>query len=114
LLTYNEYVTKRRQYQEMGRDMLLQKKHACLFFEPGKGKTYPVIDAVREVDRQKNGKAKVLVISSADAIKQMWHVDIVPQNILPKDTFLVTDRTAIGDISEMLLLQKWDVIIVDE
>ena len=114
MLTYAEYTTKRRQYQEMGRDMLLQKKHACLFFEPGKGKTYPVIDAVREVDRMKGGKANVLIISSADAIKQMWKVDIVPQNILPKNTYLVTDRTAIGNISETLLLQKWDVIIVDE
>ena len=114
MLTYAEYTTKRRQYQEMGRDMLLQKKHACLFFEPGKGKTYPVIDAVREVDRMKGGNANVLIISSADAIKQMWKVDIVPQNILPKNTYLVTDRTAIGNISESLLLQKWDVIIVDE
>jgi SNF2 family DNA or RNA helicase len=113
-MDYREYVTKRKQYQEIGRDMLLSKKHACLFFEPGKGKTYPVIDALLEVDRQKNGNAQVLIISSADAIRQMWQTDIVPQKILPKNTFLVTDRTAIGKISEVLLAQKWDVIIVDE
>ena len=113
-LSYAEYCTKRRQYQEIGRDMLLQKKHACLFFEPGKGKTYPVIDALREINAQKAGEAKVLIISSPDAIRQMWQVDIVPQNILPKNTFLVTDRTAIGDISEALLAKKWDVIVVDE
>ena len=113
-MEYIEYTGKRKQYQEMGRDLLLQKKHACLFFSPGKGKTYPTIDALREVDRLKNGKAKALIISSPDAIRKMWETEIVPQNILPKDTFLVTDRTAIGDISEVLLAQKWDVVIVDE
>lgn len=113
-MDYAEYCTKRRQYQEMGRDLLLTKKHACLFFSPGKGKTYPVIDALQEIDRKNGGTTRVLIISSPDAIRQMWQTDIVPQNILPKNTFLVTDRTAIGDISEALLAKKWDVIIVDE
>ena len=113
-MLYSEYVTKRKQYQEIGRDMLLSKKHACLFFEPGKGKTFPVIDALQEIDKKKNGNTQVLIISSADAIRQMWQPDIVPQKILPKNTFLVTDRTAIGQISEALLAKKWDVIIVDE
>lgn len=113
-MLYKEYVNCRRQYQEQGASLLLEKKHACLFFEPGKGKTYCVIDALMEIDRQKQGKTKVLVISSADAIYKMWQPEIVPQNILPKDTFLVTDRTAIGDTSEILLSTKWDVIIVDE
>lgn len=113
-MLYKEYVTKRRQYQEMGRDLLLQKKHACLFFSPGKGKTYPVIDALQEIDKTKNGKTQVLIISSADAIRKMWEPEIVPQKILPASTYLVTDRTAIGDMSEILLSRKWDVVIVDE
>lgn len=113
-MLYNEYVTHRKQYQETGAELLLSKKHACLFFSPGKGKTYPVIDALQIIDREKNGKTQVLIISSADAIRQMWQPDIVPQNILPKNTFLITDRTAIGETSEILLLKKWDVIIVDE
>jgi hypothetical protein len=113
-MLYKEYVTKRRQYQEMGRDLLLEKKHACLFFSPGKGKTFPVIDALQEIDRQKNGKTKVLIISSADAIRKMWEPEIVPQGILPKNTFLITDRTAIGKIAPSLLATKWDVIVVDE
>lgn len=113
-MLYSEYVDCRRQYQEMGRDLLLQKKHACLFFSPGKGKTYPVIDALREIDRQKGGKTKVLIISSPDAIRKMWEPEIVPQKILPKETFLVTDRTAIGDLSQVLLAKRWDVIIIDE
>lgn len=113
-MEYREYVTKRRHYQEVGRDMLLEKKHACLFFSPGKGKTFPVIDALRTVDVLRDGKAQILIISSADAIRKMWEAEIVPQNILPKNTFLVTDRTAIGDLSELLLNTKWDVIVVDE
>lgn len=113
-MLYSEYVTKRRQYQEMGRDLLLTKKHACLFFSPGKGKTYPVIDALQELDRRNGGTTKVLIISSPDAIRKMWETEIVPQKILPTNTFLVTDRTAIGDISNLLLAKKWDVVIVDE
>lgn len=113
-MLYSEYVTKRRQYQEIGRDLLLQKKHACLFFSPGKGKTFPVIDALQEIDKQKNGNTQVLIISSADAIRKMWQPEIVPQDILPRQTYLVTDRTAIGELSEILLKSKWDVIVVDE
>lgn len=113
-MLYSEYTQCRKQYQEIGAELLLTKKHACLFFSPGKGKTYPVIDALKTIDKVKDGKAKVLIISSADAIKQMWNVEIVPQNILPKNTYLLTDRKAIGDISEVLLIQRWDVVIVDE
>lgn len=113
-MLYKDYVNCRRQYQEIGRDMLLQKKHACLFFSPGKGKTFPVIDALRVIDARKNGNAQVLIISSADAIHKMWKPEIVAQNILPKNTYLVTDRTAIGRISDALLEMKWDVIVVDE
>lgn len=112
-MLYSEYVTKRKQYQEMGANLLLEKKHACLFFSPGKGKTFPTIDALLAVDKMKNG-AKVLIISSADAIRKMWEPEIATQHILPKDTYLVTDRTAIGDLSQVLLSRKWDVLIVDE
>src|SRR5574344_1628854 len=105
-MLYTEYLHNRRQYQEIGRDMLLTKKHACLFFEPGKGKTYPVIDALQVIDKQKNGKTQVLIISSCDAIRKMWEPEIVPQHILPKNTFLVTDRTAIGDMAQLLLARR--------
>lgn len=113
-MLYKDYLTKRRQYQEEGCNLLLEKKHACLFYEPGKGKTYPCIDAVLEVQRQKGKDIQVLIISSCDAIRKMWNVDIVPQKILPKNTYLVTDRTAIGDISKALLETHWDVMVVDE
>lgn len=113
-MLYNEYLTKKKQYQEAGANLLLEKKHACLFFSPGKGKTFPVIDALRVVDAAKNHNAKVLIVSSADAIRKMWEPEIVPQHILPTGTYLVTDRTAIGDVSEILLSTRWDVIIVDE
>lgn len=113
-MLYKEYITKKKQYQEVGRDLLLTKKHACLFFSPGKGKTFPVIEALIEVDKEKNNEANVLIISSCDAIRKMWQPEIVPQQILPKNTFLVTDRTAIGDVAQMLLSKSWDVIVVDE
>ena len=112
-MLYSEYVEHRRQYQEIGKSLLLEKKHACLFFSPGKGKTYPVIDALKELEVTKPN-LRVLIISTPDAIRKMWEVEIVPQNILPKQTYLVTDRTAIGDISQVLMMKYWDVIIVDE
>lgn len=113
MLLYKDYVNCRRQYQELGKNLLLSKKHACLFFSPGKGKTYPVIDALKELE-EKKPNLNVLIISTPDAIRKMWQVEIAPQNILPKNTFLVTDRTAIGDLSQVLLIKYWDVIIVDE
>jgi len=114
-MTYEQYLNNRHQYQEIGRDLFLEKKHACLFYEPGKGKTYPAIEAMLEVNKQKAGKAKVLIISSADAIKKMWKPEIEPQNILPDETYLVTSMTAIqDDMMKELLSITWDIILVDE
>ena len=114
-MEYNEYLTCRKGYQEAGHLLLLEKKHACLFYKPGKGKTYPCIDAIRDVDKAKNGNAKVLILSTADAIKNMWNAEIVPQNILPKNTILMTFNSAILDKNKTSLLTiKWDVIVVDE
>lgn len=114
-MLYNEYLLNRRDYQEYGHLFLLERKHACLYYKPGKGKTYPCIDAVRDVDKAMNGNAKVLILSTADAIKNMWNAEIVPQNILPKNTVLMTFNSAIIETTKAKLLRlKWDVIIVDE
>lgn len=56
----------------------------------------------------------MLIISSCDAIRKMWQPEIVPQGILPDNTYLITDRTAIGDMAKILLARRWDVIIIDE
>lgn len=114
-MQYEEYLTKKKPYQEFGHTFLLERKHACLYYKPGKGKTYPCIDAIRDVDKMKNGNAKVLILSTADAIKNMWNSEIVPQNILPKNTVLMTFNSAILDKNKQDLLRiKWDIIVVDE
>ena len=114
-MLYNEYLKCRKGYQQAGHLLLLERKHACLFYKPGKGKTYPCIDAIRDVDKLKNGNAKVLILSTADAIKNMWNTEIVPQNILPKNTVLMTFNSAIIDKTKVGLLSiKWDVIVIDE
>jgi len=114
-ITYKEYNEKYRiPEQDMAEQLLLHHKHFVLGFEPGKGKSYPVIYATLEVQRLKNRPINVLVMSDATCIKDMWKVEIMPQNILPKDTYFVTDRTAIGQIKEALVTKKWDVIIIDE
>lgn len=114
-MEYAEYLTKRMAYQEVGHLLLLERKHFCLFYKPGKGKTYPCIDAVRDIDESLHGDAKVLILSTANAIKEMWQVDIVPQNILPKHTVLLSFTTAIQEQTKLKLLKlRWDVIIIDE
>ena len=115
MITYKEYCTCRKPYQELGFLMLLERKHACLFYKPGKGKTYPTIDAIRDVDKSKNGNAKVLILSTASAIKMMWMEDIVPQNILPYKTVLMSFTKAVQEETKRKLLSvKWDVIVIDE
>ena len=114
-MLYSEYLQNRYPYQEMGYLFLLERKHCCLYYKPGKGKTYPTIDALRDVDKSKNNEARVLILSTADAIKNMWEAEIVPQNILPKNTVLMSLSAAIQDKTRIKLLGiKWDVIIVDE
>ena len=114
-ITYKEYNEKYRlPEQERDERLLMTKKHFALCYEPGKGKSYPVIHCICEVNKKLNGKAKVLIMSDATCIKEMWRAEIVPQGILPKETYMVTDRTAIGDIKAALLETKWDIIVCDE
>lgn len=114
-MLYTEYLQNRRDYQELGYLFLLEKKHCCLYYKPGKGKTYPCVDAIREVDKMKKGKAKVLILSTADAIKNMWNAEIVPQNILPENTVLMSLNAAIQEKTKVKLAAiKWDIVVVDE
>ena len=114
-MTYQEYLKNKRPYQEFGHLFLLEQKHACLFYKPGKGKTYPTIDAIRDINASMNGNAKVLILSTADAIKNMWNAEIVPQNILPKNTVLMSFNSAIVDKTKVDLMKiKWDIIVIDE
>lgn len=114
-MDYKTYTTCRKSYQEAGSLLLLEKKHACLFYKAGKGKTYPCVDAVRDINKKLNGKAKVLVLSTADAIKNMWNTEILPQKIMPNDTVTMSFNAAIQDKTKVKLLGvKWDVMIVDE
>lgn len=114
-MLYDEYLIKRKDYQEVGHIFLLEMKHCCLYYKPGKGKTYPAVDALRDIDKSKHNNAAVLILSTADAIKNMWNAEIVPQNILPKNTILMSLNAAIQDKTKLKLLSiKWDVIIIDE
>ena len=114
-MLYSEYLQNRYAYQEAGYLFLLERKHACLYYKPGKGKTYPTIDALRDVDKSKGGQAKVLILSTADAIKNMWNAEIVPQNILPVNTVLMSLSAAIQEKTKLKLTSiKWDVLIIDE
>lgn len=114
-ITYKDYNEQLR-LPEQARDeeLIMKRKHYALCYAPGKGKTYPAIHCILEVNKLKNGEAKVLILSDATCIKDMWKKEIIPQNILPKNTTLCTDRTAIGKMSQELLATKWDILLVDE
>ena len=113
-MLYKDYLLNKRDYQEAGHIFLLERKHACLFYKPGKGKTYPCIDALRDVAASKSN-CKVLILSTADAIKNMWNAEIVPQEILPENSVLMSFNAAIVEKTKINLLKiKWDVIIIDE
>lgn len=100
--------------QEEAEKLLMKHKHFILGFEPGKGKSYPVIHCIKLIEQQKQRPIKVLIMSDATCIKTMWKAEIMPQGILPKDTYFVTDRTAIGNVQSALVSTKWDIIVVDE
>lgn len=110
-MTYEEYLQNKFAYQEEGEQLLVDKKHACLFYKMGKGKTYPTITAMREVAMD----GKCLILSTSDSIKKMWQVEIVPQGILPKQTELLTFTAAIQENTKRRLLkEKFDCIVIDE
>ena len=114
-MQYEQYLKCKKPYQQLGHALLLERKHACLFYKPGKGKTYPTIDALRDIDRQKGGNAKVLILSTASAIKLMWEKDISCQNILPKNTIMMSFTKAIQEATKQQLMKiKWDAIVIDE
>lgn len=114
-MLYKDYLQNRRPYQIDGHLFLLSRKHCCLYFRPGKGKTYPCVDAIRDIDASKGGKAKVLILSTADAIKNMWEAEIDVQGILPENTVMLSFNSAIQDKRRKELLDiKWDVLVIDE
>ena len=114
-ITYKEYNEKYR-LPEQARDeyLLMKNKHHVLCYEPGKGKSYPVIHCIQVVNKMKGGKARVLILSDATCIKEMWRAEIEPQGILPRNTYMVTDRMAIGSVKTAILANNWDIIVCDE
>lgn len=114
-ITYKEYNEKYR-LPEQAKDeqLIMEHKHHILCYEPGKGKSYPAIHCIVEINKMKHGNASVLIMSDATCIKDMWKKEIMPQGILPKETYFVTDRTAIGKVKDALIAKKWDVIVCDE
>lgn len=114
-VTYKDYNERLRiPEQEQAEQLLLKHKKFVLGFEPGKGKTYPVIHAMLEVQRMKGRPIHLLVMSDATCIREIWRAEILPQHILPYHTYFVTDRTAIGAVKDALVKRDWDVIIIDE
>ena len=114
-ISYKQYNEEYR-LPEQARDeeLIMKHKHHVLCYEPGKGKSYPAIHCMIEINKLKGGNANVLIMSDATCIRDMWKAEIMPQKILPKNTFMVTDRTAIGAVKDAIVKMNWDLIICDE
>lgn len=114
-ISYKDY-NERLRLPEQAKDeeLIMKHKHHILCYEPGKGKSYPAIHCIVEINKLKGGNASVLIMSDATCIRDMWKKEIVPQKILPKETYMVTDRTAIGKVKEALVNKHWDIIVCDE
>lgn len=109
--TFADYQKSKHPYQADGELLLLEQKHACLWYEPGKGKTYPAIAALLQAAPY----GKVLILSTADSIKNMWETDIATQGVLPRNTLMLSFTSIIQEATKAKLLKiNWDVIIVDE
>lgn len=129
-ISYKEYCSKYRLPEQSKAELkLLKYKHFILGFEPGKAKSYPVIYAVRQINKRLNGEARVLILSDAGTIKDMWISEIQSQNILPKNTLILSStkaafgikkpkrkggKIAIEGLSLELINAHWDILIVDE
>lgn len=113
-MLFKDYLLNKKPYQDDGVTFLLDRKHAFLFYKAGKGKTFPTIEAMLEVEKlYPNGK--FLIMSTADAIKNMWQAEIVPQKCLPKNTELITFTKAIQEETKKRLIKtKFVCIVVDE
>ena len=86
-ISYKEYNEQYRlPEQEQAEKLLMKHKHFVLGWEPGKSKSYPVIHCIIEVQKLKQRPIKVLIMSDATCIKDMWKAEIGPQGILPRET----------------------------
>jgi hypothetical protein len=129
-ITFREYHERYRlPEQAEAEELLFNRKHFVLGWAPGKSKSYPLIAAIRKVNRLKNREAKVLILSDAGTINDMWEAEIRPQGILPARTVLLSSTTAasgvkkpkkrgaksrIEGLSKQLIDTHWDILVVDE
>lgn len=56
------------EHQKLGKQYLLEKKKACLFFEVGTGKTYTALSALCELPK----KSKVLIVAPKRVLEHVW------------------------------------------
>jgi len=110
-MTYEEYLENKYEYQQEAVDFLVQAKHGCLFMEPGLAKTYPAIEAAKQVCGKNDF---VLVISSLTSIKDMWIREIDVQKCLLRVVYINWEKLINSITFDKLSSVKWKCIIADE
>lgn len=112
-ITYAEYKAgAASDYQLNATVEMIRKPRYCLFFDPGKGKTYPVLDALFQLTKNEH---PVLILSTAMSINDMWHPDIASQGIFGDNVCLMSyDVMRQSKTFADVLSIPWEAIICDE
>ena len=94
------------QHQEIGRDFLLEKKKACLFFEIGTGKTFTALAALEKLPG-----GRVLIAAPKRVLMGVWLTQKeyeLPQHQI---TYLNYEKIA---RDPTFAKQQYDYIVLDE
>lgn len=94
------------EHQKKGKELLLNNKKYCLFFEVGTGKTFTALSALTELPA-----CKVLIVAPKRVLDNVWKKDTNYDLSKYDVTYLNYEKIA---RDKTFTLNKYDVIILDE
>ena len=94
------------QHQQKGKELLLQNKRYCLFFEVGTGKTFTALSALCDLP-----KCKVLIVAPKRVLENVWKKDTNYDLSKYDVTYLNYEKIA---RDKDFIKNTYDVIILDE
>lgn len=93
-------------HQEEGKNFLLNKKKAILFFEVGTGKTFTALSAISELPA-----GKLLIVAPKRVLEKVWKTDTNYDLSKHEVTYVNYEKVARDSSFDK---QTWDYVILDE
>ncbi len=93
-------------HQEEGKEFLLNKKKAALFFEVGTGKTFTALSAVSELP-----PGRLLIVAPKKVLEKVWKKDTSYDLSMHEVTYLNYEKIA---RDKNFTKNTWDYVILDE